>query len=149
MLAIFGAAHRIIRKVLANPDLIEHWRKALGLPGKSAPAAAPVPAPRTADAARRTAAPSRRPVPGAKPPRRQARAADDSPNDWYLLLDVSPDADRREISDALKRRIARARADNDKAAMQRLLRAAATGIRQPRRATPGGYRIVGEPGLAE
>lgn len=53
-------------------------------------------------------------------------------DDWHLVLDVSPDATRREVQEALKLRLARARAARDSEAVRRVMRAAAIGIAQPR-----------------
>src|SRR5690606_34075017 len=58
-------------------------------------------------------------------------------DDWYLVLDVSPDATRQEIQEALKLRLARARADRDAEAMRRVIRAAGTGMGQPQRGRSG------------
>lgn len=137
MLAILGAAHRIIRKILANPELIEQWRRRLGLPDSlRLPDKWSAPVPRTnpdrpstpAGATRHTTQPVRRPQRGPRPSRTSTGAEGDALGAWYLLLDVSPNASRGEINHALKLRLARARSDNDTAAVGRLLRAAAIGI---------------------
>lgn len=54
-------------------------------------------------------------------------------DDWHLLLDVSRNASRREIQEALRLRLARARAERNTDAMRRLMRAAAQGLGQSQR----------------
>ncbi len=99
---------------------------------RPAPASAPR---RSADAPRRTANPaSAAPARPGTPPRKAAQPAPrDRPLEaWHLVLDVSPSASRREIQDALRLRVARARSERDGDAVRRLIRAAATGITQAR-----------------
>jgi hypothetical protein len=92
-------------------------------------------APRRSDAAaRRNARDAAAPVRPGSPPRKAPSPStrDTRLDDWYLLLDVSPAASRREIQEALRLRVARARADRDGETVRRLLRAAAAGIAHPR-----------------
>jgi hypothetical protein len=73
----------------------------------------------------------------ARPARRAAsrgvRNTGASLDDWYLVLDVSPAATRREIQDAVKLRLSRARAERDSEAIRRVLRAASTALGQAHR----------------
>lgn len=147
-LAMMGLVYKIIRSVLQNSDVIEQGRKALGLPDEkpSPPARPAAPGTRTAGAKRPAQAPHRT-APGPqvrnvafKTSRAPGKRGGNSLDDWYFVLDVSPDAGRSEINEALKLRLARARAEGDAAAMRRLMQAAAIGIRQPRRAEPPSSR---------
>ncbi|HWL64326.1 MAG TPA: hypothetical protein VNQ32_16130 [Steroidobacteraceae bacterium] len=49
---------------------------------------------------------------------------------WYIVLDVPPDASKREILEAVKRRLEVASASGDTTAPARVARAAATGMKQ-------------------
>jgi hypothetical protein len=148
MLAVMGMVYKIIRSVLQNSDVIEQGRKALGLPDVKPPAATrPAPPATPAAGAKRPAQTWNRPASGSKvtnvafkTARAPARAQDNALNAWYFVLDVSPDADRSEINEALRLRLSRARAAGDRAAMQQLMRAAAIGLRQPRREVPATTR---------
>lgn len=97
---------------------------------------APAPDPRRTAANPRSATrPPASKAPAANAARPRPRAPDLA---WYILLDVPSGADRLEIQEAVKRRISRARADGDSAAIAQILRAAAEGIRDPQR----GERVV-------
>lgn len=52
---------------------------------------------------------------------------------WYVVLDVPSSAERSEIQEAFRRRLAKARADGDRNAMLQVLQAAAMVIRSPQR----------------
>jgi hypothetical protein len=52
--------------------------------------------------------------------------------DWYIVLDVSPDASRAEIQAALKRRLAQAESAGDIDGLARIARAAEVGLAQRR-----------------
>jgi hypothetical protein len=52
--------------------------------------------------------------------------------DWYIVLDVSPDASRAEIQAALKRRLAQAESAGDMDGVARIARAAEVGLAQRR-----------------
>src|SRR5262245_47193974 len=58
----------------------------------------------------RKQSPRRTPVaPGASQPGAAPALSDDTPmRDWYIVLDVPPDASRSEIQTAMKRRLAQA-----------------------------------------
>ena len=142
--------YRIIRGVMGpGIDLIEEGRKRAERLGQGlqqptvqrppGPRPAPSrvstrPASRDTTASRATArtTPSRAtPAPARRPARVQPS---DSLDEWYLVLDVSPDADRREIQEAIKLRLSRARADRDNEGVQRVMRAAGTALSRWRRA---------------
>jgi hypothetical protein len=68
------------------------------------------------------------PAPANKPV--ATRSASDAPvPDWYIVLDVGPDASRSEIQAAMKRRLAVAEADGDTLGAARITRAAETGLK--------------------
>lgn len=56
-------------------------------------------------------------------------SADAPPFDWYIVLDVPVDASRREILEAVKRRLEVAEASGDTQAPARIARAAAAGMK--------------------
>ena len=59
-----------------------------------------------------------------------SRSVSDAPMpDWYIVLDVGPDATRSEIQAAMKRRLAVAEADGDTLGAARITRAAETGLK--------------------
>lgn|SRR5690606_12631225 len=140
-----GVGWWIIRSVMEpGIDLLEEGRKALsrGTDGARPPARIP-PGPRPGPgvtrvqpSSRKTAATTTRP--GAAAAASAARAAksarphDVSLHDWFLILDVPPSAGRREIQEAARLRLARARSAGDSAAAAQILRAAASGLGQRR-----------------
>ena len=68
------------------------------------------------------------PAPVGKPV--ATRSAPDGPMpDWYIVLDVGPDASRSEIQAAMKRRLAVAESDGDTLGAARITRAAETGLK--------------------
>jgi hypothetical protein len=80
------------------------------------------PAPQRTSAPQRTTAAARRP-PGAKSNAEWLPA-------WNIVLDLPEDAPRSEIQAAAKRRIAGALSSGDRAAIEQITRAAATGLKQ-------------------
>ena len=76
-----------------------------------------------------------RPAPATRPATRSSarRSGGGSLDDWYLILDVSPAATRREIQEAIRLRLSRARAARDTEAARRVIRAGAIGMAQARR----------------
>lgn len=145
VIALFALAYRVIRSVMSPDGMVEQARKAAGkLAGElkekeaarpgSGPVAWPGPRPGVRVPAARQQAAARTATTAAQSARARAGQRDVTAQDWYFVLDVSPDADRGEIQEALKRRVARARANRDGEAMRRAVQAAAAGIAAPRRA---------------
>jgi hypothetical protein len=64
-----------------------------------------------------------------EPPAAPPSGVTDPMPDWYIVLDVSPDASRADIQSAVKRRLAQAEANGDRAAITRISRAAETGLK--------------------
>lgn len=141
--------YRILRGVMGSGiDLIEEGRKqaerlAEGLPQTPSPPP-PGPRPPLRPGARTTAEPASR-MPRTSPSRTTPVRSTSRParvpppeqlDEWYLVLDVSPAADRREIQEAIKLRLSRARADRDSEGVKRVMRAATTALGQWRRGSP-------------
>lgn len=141
--------YRILRGVMGpGIDLIEEGRKraerlAEGLQQTTVPTP-PGPRPPPRPSARTAAEPASR-TPRSSPSRttpvrsapRPARVhPPEQLDEWYLVLDVSPAADRREIQEAIKLRLSRARADRDDEGVKRVMRAATTALGQWRRENP-------------
>lgn len=146
VLGTIAVGYWVIRSVLQpGVDLIDEGRKAaerLAEGVREAQRSVPGPGPRPGrQVIRGNTQDSRRSVAVRPGTRTVAPQREPSRHDWYFLLDVSPDAGKREIRDALKLRLARARAAGDTAAVKRLLEAAATGIRTPRRAEKPPKRV--------
>ena len=85
------------------------------------------PRPGARDAGPRKAPRPALPAPAGKP--MPTRSAADGPMpDWYIVLDVGPDASRSEIQAAMRRRLAVAEADGDTLGAARITRAAEAGL---------------------
>lgn len=54
-------------------------------------------------------------------------------HDWYIVLDIPRDSSHRDIQAAMKRQLAKAEANGDTAAAERIRRAAEFGLREARR----------------
>lgn len=63
--------------------------------------------------------------------RKERDASAASPN-WYLELDIAPDASEAEIRAAMKRRLAQAKSGGDPGAIERITRAAEEGLKRAR-----------------
>jgi len=135
-IAAAALGYWVVRSVMQEP---EGNLSAGSAPPEPQPQARKAPAPdtqrRTATNPRSATRPQAARAPSANATRPHPRAPDLA---WYIQLDCPSGADRREIQEAVKRRIARARIDGDSAAIARILRAAAAGIRDPQR----GERVV-------
>lgn len=145
-LLFFGfIAYRIVTGVMGPGfDVSEEARKKLearrqtGAPQlRGAPARTS--APRGTPAAKGSPSQPRQPVPSRPTPshRSSAFARQEDEFDWYVTLDVPPDASRREILDAVKRRLEVARSIGDTTAPARIARAAAESMKL-RPGTAGG-----------
>lgn len=130
--------HVVGRLVQSNDALVERGRRAIeeladGMrPAEARKPPATRPAARTPAARPRTSPSASAPAGGTRSVPRPAASLDA----WYLILDVSPDATRREIHEAMKLRLSRARASRDTEAARRVMRAAAIGIAQAGRRRP-------------
>lgn len=146
VVALFAIAWRVIRSVMSSGGMEQARRTAEKLAGEMRDPARPGsphvawPGPRPGvrlPAGRQQVAtpqqPGRKSTAIAPNSRMRIRHSEE-PDAWYLVLDVSPDADRGEIQEAVRRRLSRARADRDNDGVRRVIQAAATGLRAPRRA---------------
>src|SRR5690606_21262115 len=86
---------------------------------------------RAATATRSSTGPSRQPVPSRPAPSRSSSVTvrEEDEFDWYVTLDVPPDASRREILEAVRRRLEVARSIGDTTAPARIARAAAQSMK--------------------
>lgn len=143
VIALFALAYRVIRSVMSPDGMVEQARKAAGKLAEEVKEAArpgsphvawPGPRPGVRLPAARKQVAVRPATTAAQNARAKAGQRDVTPQDWYFVLDVSPEADRGEIQDALKLRLSRARANRDSEAMRRAVQAAAAGMTAPRRA---------------
>jgi hypothetical protein len=104
ILGCLAAGYWIVSSVMGSGvDVMEEGRKA--------EARRQSPPPATTDRTHQPALPSNAPMP-----------------DWYIVLDVPPDASAREIQAAMKRRLAQAEASGDTMAAARIARAGAFGL---------------------
>lgn len=143
LILFFGfIAYRIITSVMGPGfDISEEARKKLEARRQAGTAPAPAPAARKPQARQ---APQPRGNP--RPPQVTARkttapstSARAPAFDWYIVLDVPADAPRREILEAVKRRLEVAKSSGDTQAPARIARAAAAGLK-PR---PGLADVLG------